>query len=509
MLYQEGRFHEASGFFSQGCGYGRPVRTFEGEVIWVRTATLMGNRIFPKGEFKKLIRSHLPIKWHMDKIPPRSLVARIEEKKPLKKSVDTLAIVPTKDRITILARKVYNVMMHYAQEQGVEQPLYRVRLRDVVSGIDFNSNNTDVIKEHLRQMVTTKVEWQSPTKGEGAKWAVSALIAHAELSTERGEVFMEWSYAINIKHEILDPQRYARISLAFQSEFKSMPGLALYEICSRYIDNPSGLTARQHWTWWRPVLTGCPEDQVGIYAEWKYFNRDVIKKAVVEVNQITDLEIAVIEHAGKGRAVGDLQFSVKRKQQVKLPFGTAPSPINLKDIGRAIAAGVDQEKAEALLIKFGDQKFASAVDVLERRIKRKDQATVSSSYKYLKTVISGMEHSSSDAIGSDPAKEKTKLTAKRVALIELFRESKRQTALALFNESIDSEQKRLTSEFETVELPGIGAAVQETYRKRGLASPMTKSYFGRFLAAHFFGAGWETPTDSELVDFSLEQDRTN
>jgi len=217
----------------------------EGEVIWVRTGTLMGNRIFPKGEFRKYFCTHPPIKWHMDKIPTRTLVARIEGK-PLKKSVDTLAIVPTKDRITILARKVYNVMMHYAQEQGVEQPLYRVRLRDVVSGIDFNSNNTDVIKEHLRQMVTTKVEWQSPTRGEGAKWAVSALIAHAELSTERGEVFMEWSYAINIKHEILDPQRYARISLAFQSEFKSMPGLALYEICSRYIDNPSGLTARQH-----------------------------------------------------------------------------------------------------------------------------------------------------------------------------------------------------------------------------------------------------------------------
>ena len=71
------------------------------------------------------------------------------------------------------------------------------------------------------------------------------------------------------------------------------------------MDNPSGLTARQHWTWWRPVLTGCPEDQVGIYVQWKYFNRDVIKKALIEVNQITDLEVAVIEHGGSGRGVGN------------------------------------------------------------------------------------------------------------------------------------------------------------------------------------------------------------
>ena len=276
-----------------------------------------------------------------DKALVRFQAARTGEiGRPLKKSVDTLAIVPTKDRISILARKVYNVMMHYAQEQGVEQPIYRVRLRDVVNGIDFNSKNTDVIKDHLRQMVTTKVEWQSPTKGEGAKWAVSALIAHAELINENNEVFMEWSYAVNIKHEILDPQRYARISLAFQAEFRSMPGLALYEICCRYIDNPGGLTARQHWTWWRPVLTGAPESQVGIYSEWKYFKRDVIKGAVAEVNQITDLEIEAVEHRSTGRSIGDLQFKVKRKEQTKLPFGTAPNPVNLKDIGRAIHAGV-------------------------------------------------------------------------------------------------------------------------------------------------------------------------
>ena len=119
-----------------------------------------------------------------------------------------------------------------------------------------------------------------------------------------------------------------------------------------------------------------------------------------------------------------------------------------------------------------------------------------------------MEHSSPDPISADPAKAKTKLTAKRVALIELFRESKRQSAFALFRESINTEQQRLTVEFETVALPDIGAAVQETYRKRGLASPMTKSFFGRFLANHFFGPDWEAPTDAELVDFSLEQSQS-
>jgi hypothetical protein len=155
-----------------------------------------------------------------------------------------------------------------------------------------------------------------------------------------------------------------------------------------------------------------------------------------------------------------------------------------------------------------EQKLASAMDVLERRIQRKDQEAVSNPFKYLKTVIGGLEQRSVNPICSDPAKEKSKISAKRVALIELFRESRRQIALALFNESINLEQQRLTFEFETVALPGIGVAVQETYKKRGLSAPMTKSYFGRFLATHFFGPEWETPTDAELVDFSLGQDQS-
>ena len=110
-----------------------------------------------------------------DKALVRVQAARISEiGKPLKKSVDTLAIVPTKDRISILARKVYNVMMHYAQEQGVEQPIYRVRLRDVVNGIDFNSKNTCI-------NCSTNV-LKVYGIGYGSKWKLRLLLSlHFEL----------------------------------------------------------------------------------------------------------------------------------------------------------------------------------------------------------------------------------------------------------------------------------------------------------------------------------------
>ncbi len=433
------------------------------------------------------------------------------DKRHLKKSVDSLAIVPDKGKIPLLARKIYNVMMHYAQEQGAEQASYRVRLDQVIKGVEFNSHNTEVLKDHLRQMVTTKVEWQSPTKGEGAKWAVSALIAHAELTNENGLAYLEWSYAVNIKHEILDPQRYARLSLAFQADIKSTPGLVLYEICSRYIDNPGGLTARHPWTWWRPVLTSSQADTPGIYKEYKFFKRDVLKKAVIEVNQVTDIDIALIEHRERGKTIGEIQFSVKHKRQEKLPFGTRPNPVNLEDIGRAINAGVPQEKAEGLLSRFGDQVFKIGVDALVQRLSRKEIGPVKSPVAYLRTTLNELQKNPPDVAVAhpldlvNPGKQRKHLSSERLAMIEKFRASRRTEAEALFKESIAETQRDLMNRFETEVLPSKGQSVLETYQKRGLTVPMTKSQFTQFLSEHFFGKDWGSPSDTALLDFAITE----
>jgi Initiator Replication protein len=407
----------------------------------------------------------------------------------LKKAVDTLAIIPTNRKISLLARKVYNVMIYYAQKQG-DREIYRVRLRDVINAIEFNSNNTEVLKEHLRQMVMTKVEWQSPTRGEGARWGVSGLISHAELISEGGEVLMEWSYAPKLKQAILDPQRYARFSLAMQIGLRTSAALVLYEICSRYVDNPGGVTARQHWTWWRPVLTGVPDDQSGAYKEWKYFSRDVIKLAVAEVSQVTDL-----------------QFRVKRKVQQRLPLMSVLSPVDLGEIGRAIKAGVEQSKAERLLEKFGSAAFASAIDSLEARKSRRDLEAVSAPAQFLAAILSNATVTNKPEMALQmvgPLQTK-KASASRVALLEQYREQKKSEAEGLYAEVIDSEKSIIRERFEATVLPGLNAAIQRSYRTRGMTSGVAKLHFVMYLSNHFFGEGWEAPDDTELLNYSFRK----
>lgn len=419
----------------------------------------------------------------------------------LRKPVNTLAIVPKTEKITVTARKIYNVMLQYAQRQGVDQPRYRVRLADIAAGIDFNSNNTELIKQYFRQMATTGVEWQSPTTGEGARWSISALIAHADLFQTGNELILEWSYAPNIKQELLDPQRFARMSLQVLAALNTMASLVLYEICCRYADNPSGLTARQPWSWWRPVLTGAPDSPTSAYQEYKIFNRDVVKKALRKVNEVTDLEVELIEHK-TGRSVQDLQFKVRRKSLPIAAPGRPIEPVDLKTIGALIKAGIAQERAEKLLLKFGAHAIEDALVALKERQNRPNMAAVRSPEKYLTTLLQSGQFGMHQ-VAETPAPKVFDSKAERLKLVERFMAQKRAELNAMFQEMPDQDQQMWIAKFEREALP-TGGAMRKSYQGKGIASPVVRPAFLKFLGNEVWEEGWEKPTDADLVDVALQ-----
>jgi len=424
---------------------------------------------------------------------------------PIKKPVEMLAIIPKKDRITILARKVYNIMIHQAQMQGGEKDVYRMRLRDLVIGLDFNSENVEVLKNHLRQMASTTIEWQSPTRGEGAQWGVTAMISQAEILLEGGETFIEWSYATKIKNSILSPERFAKISFSYQAELKTHAGLALYEICTRYIDNFGGLTARNPWQWWRPVLTGFPEpvgEYEGAYAEWKYFNRDIVKSALAEVNAVTNLVVTAIEHK-IGRSVKELQFKVERKSDTSM-LSNAVAPVNMQDLGRAIRAGVPQERAEKLMSRVSAERFKAALDDLEERLRATNLPAVRSPEKFLKAILDSNQEQSDLKILEREKSESLLEKSKRIELLERFREHQRNLSWALFSEKPEQEQKDMLTEFEMRNIASATPAIRNAFAVKGISSPLVKSLFRTFLAEAIFGPNWNAPTDSDLLSFTMK-----
>ena len=422
---------------------------------------------------------------------------------PVRKPVNTLAIVPREKRISLITRKMFNVMLHYAQKQGLEDAYYRLPFRYLADTIEFNSNNYEVIKEHLREMVSTIIEWQSPTPGEGANWSVSGLIAHAELITSRGELFIEWSYARNMKQEMLDPQRYAKISLHIQKRLKTAAALALYENCFRYVDNPGGLTARQPWQWWRPVLTGTALYEGNTHPEYKYFKRDVVKPAINEVVMATDIDVSLVEHKA-GRAVIDIQFTVARKANVASPAPQRISVDDLKIIGTCLKAGISQDKAERFLEEFGLHALQAALHALAARQANTALQPIRQPEQFLRALLkSGNFGKEKETILQPPARLDTK--ASRLALIEDFRSRKLTELEMIFKEMLATDQQDWLQRFASGNLP---AAMKRTYEQKGLGSPMTRIMFLKYLGQGMWGDGWDVPNDTELLELAIHRSKT-
>jgi len=75
------------------------------------------------------------------------------------KANEAIAIRPKRGRLTLLSRRIYNALLYHSQKQGVDEPVYRLALSELIGDARFNSNNTELLKSHLRDMQATTIEW--------------------------------------------------------------------------------------------------------------------------------------------------------------------------------------------------------------------------------------------------------------------------------------------------------------------------------------------------------------
>ncbi|MDO8775872.1 MAG: replication initiation protein [Burkholderiaceae bacterium] len=323
-----------------------------------------------------------------------------EEKLPiLKKAQEAIAILPKSGKVTLLTRRIFNALLQLAQEDG-ELSMYRCRLSKVLFNASFDSNNTEVVKEQLRRMASIQVEWNS-TSGVGERrWGVSNLLADAEVIEEKGAVWIEWSYSEKVRAKLLDPEIYARISLQAYSQIRSSASAALYEICARYVTNPSNLTMRAPWQWWRPRLTGNPEDAVET-TEYKFFKRDVLKPSIAEVNRLADICVELLEHK-EGRRVTEIQFRVTKVSQGHLHLPD-PNMVNTEIIKRLVdEIGLMSEEAAKVYADHDEPFLMATINLVREREKDRNLPALKSTAAFFKNALRGKYASSKKPVLISP-----------------------------------------------------------------------------------------------------------
>ncbi len=427
----------------------------------------------------------------------------------LRKPVNTLAIVPKSTRITSLGRKSYNVLLYEAQEQGFDKDVFRTPLERVVRGVDFDSNDHALIKKHLRAMVSTTVEWQSPTTGEGSAWNVSGLLAHAKLTKERGQVWVEWSYAVNLKQELLAPTVFARLKLEVISQLRSHAGIALYEICTRYKD--IGRTSRQHWRWWRPVLTGQPETERTARLEYRIFKRDTLKLAIAEVSAVTDLDVELQEYK-EGRFISEIQFLIQPKKVSSQPLSQSPEPVDLTLVAEAGKLGVEDDKAEELIGEYGAPAVQSGLDLLATRAATAFPAPVRDPYRYLRSLMpaevkrANVKAAEVQAKSDPKSPESREIQTRRQArwAEEWIRRRREQVVDDIASLSVEAQTTLVEDLLADMDARHVHPSIRKRLQTSGWQHPMVLHEMVRYYAVGTLGDQWDKPTPQQLLGIAAE-----
>lgn len=284
------------------------------------------------------------------------------------------ATIHVGNTLSLLERKIFNVLAWNSQKHQFS------KRTDIVSqDLLFNlvglqrSKNTQHIKDCLERLTTSKIEWNALGKDKTQVWGICTFLAGAELKSGRIR------YAINplLVEKINHPTVFAKIQLLVQTQFSSKYALALYEF---FIDELSRVGADREWIGETELHTLCVILQYR--GPFKFLNKDVLKPCVKEINRDSDIDIAY-EPIKKGRKVEAIRWKAKKKLEFQLALnlfdGTAEAAVgdhevkNVNEdqalIGCLVHKGVSERKARRLVDRYGSERVAANIDVVEARQK--------------------------------------------------------------------------------------------------------------------------------------------
>ena len=247
--------------------------------------------------------------------------------------------IQIQSKISLMQRRAWNVLLANAYNELPDKDIHRVSMVELAAKLGFNSGNQEYLKEVLKSIVDCTVEWNLLNKDNKQVWGAASLLAFVEI--EDGICCYQFPHPLRLK--LHNPRVYAKLNLRLQNRFKSQYALVLWELCFDYFDTDRN----QGETPFIPIetfkeLVGLAPDEYPVFG---FLNRDVIKPAIKEINDLTDYLVEV-EQKRHGRKVSELKFRLTKVKQVPLQESLFPDIENLPPVAvELVQAGIDRKMA--------------------------------------------------------------------------------------------------------------------------------------------------------------------
>lgn len=227
-----------------------------------------------------------------------------------------LSAVHSSSALTMMQRKTYNILLKNAIRNMHEDRTHQISIKDLKEALGWsdNSNNNDDLKEKLKELARTQVEWNILDKDKKNKWTASTLLA--DVSIKGSDIF--YSYSLSLQGVLSSPNVYAKLNMEVQKLLTNKYALIVWEIICGDLSVKCQNKAVSDWIPYERVLKLL--DLIGTCYEKRYalFRNQVMTVAVDEINEKSDLRV-VVEERVENRVIKAIRFITERKRQENLP----------------------------------------------------------------------------------------------------------------------------------------------------------------------------------------------
>jgi hypothetical protein len=228
----------------------------------------------------------------------------------LKPSGAIQIIVTDNKKLSLLQRKAWNILILNASNDLELSQTYKIEFNTICSLL--RNNDVSSLKKDLLKLMSTTVQFNYLKTRDKSEWKVDAweastLLADAKIEDNE----LSYSFGPMMRQKLSHLELYARINLSIQRNIDSKYSLILYELAKDHfiLAQGRGLTPFIGVDELKRLME-CHDEQS--YVRFAEFNR-VIKKAIKEINEKTDIEVSAI-YKRRGKRVVSIQFQVKRKK---------------------------------------------------------------------------------------------------------------------------------------------------------------------------------------------------
>ncbi|NOR24046.1 MAG: RepB family plasmid replication initiator protein [Desulforhopalus sp.] len=399
------------------------------------------------------------------------------------------AAIQISNNCTLLQRRLYNVLLAHAYSMLPYEETHSAPVDDICTTLGYESKNTGYLKDSLLGLLTTYVQWNVLGKDGHEDWKASNLLA--EVGITNG--VCNYSFSPFLRKKLYNPEVYAKISLSLQNEFGSKHALALYELLKDYFDIRKAISRTPYFTVteFRTFL-GLAETE---YKDFKILSRDIIKKAIKEINKVSDLYIEV-QFRRIGRSIGKMQFIIRRNsdnclkveaieikpKQLRLPETTLN--IANQDLLKTLLDefGITLNVAVKLLENYDEFQIVENLEVV-RQAHKKGQVSSLSGYT-VKAIKDDYRLNNSPVLKEKEEKKKRRKLAEELKEKEEKKRleqynKERQEAMHTFSQLPQEQQKKIITKFEADLHPTVQKAFVDS--DRNISSPVYSGTFFEFL----------------------------